>query len=285
MAIFATVQVVYLASDVASSEINGFEARQMAEKGIAIGANPSVEQGDPILNFFDPENETGYDVQLRSEAARFNINVILARLDKSLLVSIFTGWEMELDEAEALVDALCDWVDGDDNVSLNGAEYEYYESLGLMNQPFNRPFYSLDEMEMVRGMGRLDELNPQWRDWFTVWSNGKLNVNEAEPELIAEAAEVSIDDAQNLVDLILGPDGERHTEDDYEFQTVEEVLTQLGVTEALWPIIQPRLTVQDETTRIESVGRTGVVKRKIVVIVRNRTGKPAILERKEEIIP
>ena len=38
-------------------------------------------------------------------------------------------------------------------------------------------------------------------------------------------------------------------------------------------------------SRIESIGQAEGAKRKIIVIVRNRTGKPALLERTEEIIP
>ena len=43
--------------------------------------------------------------------------------------------------------------------------------------------------------------------------------------------------------------------------------------------------MNDATTRIESIGYAEGAKRKITVIVRNRTGKPALLERTEEIIP
>jgi hypothetical protein len=36
---------------------------------------------------------------------------------------------------------------------------------------------------------------------------------------------------------------------------------------------------------VESIGYAEGVKRKISIIIRNRTGKPALLERTEEIIP
>ena len=51
------------------------------------------------------------------------------------------------------------------------------------------------------------------------------------------------------------------------------------------PDIAKRFTVNDTTTRIESIGYAEGAKRKITAIVRNRTGKPALLERTEEIIP
>jgi type II secretory pathway component PulK len=62
---------------------------------------------------------------------------------------------MEEDPAAELVDALVDWVDEDDLEEPQGAEYEDYEEMGYTNRPFNRPFYSLDEMNQVRGMALL----------------------------------------------------------------------------------------------------------------------------------
>ena len=284
MAAVATLQMVGLDVKVVHSNIAGFRARQLAEAGIAVGANPAVKRDDPILNQEFDYGE-GFHVRIASEAGRFNINSLLLRGDKPLLRSIFMDWGLDMDQADAVVDALSDWVDGDDFVSLNGAEKDWYEERGRINQPFNRPFYSLDEMSLVAGMGEVEKIHPGWRDWFTVWSGGALDVNEAEPELIAAAAEVSVDDAAALVETVLGPDQIRDTEDDARFKNLEEVLAILGVPEMMRPIVAPRLTVNDTTVRIESIGYTPGARHKITLVLRNRTGRPAILERKEEPIP
>ena len=285
LAVFAAVRVVYHDADVASSQINGFEALQVAERGIAVAVNPAIEKMDPLLDWYDEERDISYRARIQSEASRLNINVILMRKDKVLLTDIFTDWGMELLDAQTLVDNLTDWTDAGDLVELNGAEIDWYESQGRLNHPFNRPFYNLDEMRLVKGMDLLEQIKPNWKNWFTIWSNGKLDVNEAKAELIAAAAEVSIDDAQDLVDHVLGPDLERDTEDDQRFQSLTEALTLLGVSEFQSSIVTQRLTISDTTTRIVSDGRAGTVKRRITLILRSRTGQPAILERKEEIIP
>ncbi len=284
LAVFAAVRVVYHDADVASAQINGFDALQAAERGIAVASNPAVEKMDPILEWSDPDRDLSYSARITSEAARFNINVILLRKDKTLLTDIFTDWGMELQDAQMLVDNLTDWIDEGDLTELNGAEVDWYESQGRPNHPFNRPFYNLDEMRLVKDMVLLEQLKPDWRSWFTIWSEGKLDINEAEPELISAAAEVSIDDAQDLVDHILGPDLERYTEDDQPV-SLAEGLAMLGVSEFQSPVITPRLTDKDQTTRIVSDGQAGPIKRRITLILKNRTGQPAILERKEEIIP
>jgi len=285
LAVFAAVRIVAFDLEVVSSQVQGSRAKHFAEMGIAIGANPAVERDDPLLKGTLDESGEGYSVQLRSEANRLNLNAILLRDDKSLLRSLFVDWGMKLDDAEDTVDALADWIDQDDEVALNGAESNYYKNLGRLNQPFNRPFYNLGEVRLVRGIELLERLNPDWQEAFTLWSSGALDVNEAAPELLAAAAEVSYDRAAAVIDAVLGPDRLRDTEDDVRFNDLEEVLDLLNVPDIMRPIVTPRLTLNDTTTRIESTGRSGSAARKVTLIVRNRTGRPAILDKFEEVLP
>ena len=183
LAVFAAVRLVYHDADVASSKIHGFEAWQAAERGIAVAVNPAIQRTDPLLQWSDGEQDISYSARIQSEAARFNINVILMRRDKQLLTDIFTDWGIELLDAQTLVDNLIDWVDPGDLTELNGAELDWYESQGRPNHPFNRPFYDLEEMSLVKDMEFLEVVNPNWKNWFTIWSNGKLNLNEAKAEL------------------------------------------------------------------------------------------------------
>ncbi|MFC7336316.1 general secretion pathway protein GspK [Haloferula chungangensis] len=285
LASVAALKVVAFDLDVASAKINGFRAQQLAEMGIALGANPSIERGDPILSQWSEENYEGFDVKLVSEAGKFNINVLVANEDKNLLKSMFIDWGLDIDQSAAVADALADWVDPDDEESLNGAEVASYEEAGRINQPFNRPFYNLEEMRLVRGMDLVEAYRPDWRNWFTIWSAGGLDVNEASAELIAVAAEIHPEAATIIPETVRGPDGIRDTDDDTPFSSLQEALALLGVDSNLRPDIAARFTINDTTTRIESVGRATGSRRKITLVVRNRTGQPAILERTEEVIP
>lgn len=284
MACIAALRVVSFDMEIAGAKIHGFRAKQFAEMGVAVAANSSVKRTDPVLHRRNEDGE-GYDAKIVSEGGRFNLNALLLRGDKALLRSIFIDWGLDLDAAQEVTDALADWVDGDDEASLNGAEKTWYEAQGRINQPFNRPFYSLDEARLVRGMDLVEAAKPDWRNWFTVWSNGALDANEASAELIAAAAEVSVDVADQVVEKVRGPDGVRDTEDDVPFQSAEDVLALLGVNTTIRPDIGQRITVNDSTVRIESVGQAEGAKRKISMILRNRTGRPAVLERSEEVIP
>jgi general secretion pathway protein K len=285
MACMASLRVISFDMEVTSAKVHGSRARQVAEMGIAIGSNPVVKRSDPILRQLDEESGEGFEVKVISEGGRFNINSLILQEDKALLRSMFIEWGIELEVAQEIADALSDWIDADDDVALNGAEKDYYEKEGRINQPFNRPFYDINEVSLVRGMELVEAMRPDWRNWFTIWSSGGLDLNEAPAELIASAAEITPEQAEIIPETVRGTDGLRDTIDDVPFQNAAAALDLLGVDANGRPDIARRFTVNDATTRIESIGYAEGAKRKITVIVRNRTGRPALLERTEEIIP
>ena len=286
MACMASLRVISFDMELASAKIHGSRARQVAEMGIAIGCNNIVKRTDPMLRHMDEETGEGYEVKKLSEGGRFNINYLISSGDEPLLQAIFTSWGLELKDAQALTDALVDWVDANDDEGLNGAEKSYYEKEGRINQPFNRPFYNINEISLVRGMDMVEAVRPDWRNWFTIWGGGKLDLNEAPAELIAAAAEVPIDQAEIIPETVRGTDGILDTDDDSRYQDAASALQELGIDEGNLPYLVQRCAVNDTTTRIESTGYAEGAKRKITVIVKGLSGgKPALLERTEEIIP
>jgi len=285
LAAITTLRVISFDMELTTAKVHGSRAFQLAEMGIAIGANPVIQRDDPLLHRIDPENNEEIHVTLTSESARFNINSLVLSEDKTLIRSIFIYWGMDLDSAQALTDALTDWVDADDEVALNGAEINEYIQMGRINQPFNRPFYDIEEMRLVRGMDDIETLRPDWRNWFTVWSSGTLDVNEADAELISVAAEVTQSQASIIPQTVRGIDGIRDTEDDAPFEDIVSALSLLGIDAESRQDIAQRFSIGDTTTRISSTARSGDAKRRITAIVRNRTGRPILLSRTTEIIP
>ncbi|KAB2641039.1 MAG: general secretion pathway protein GspK [Verrucomicrobia bacterium] len=285
MATMVALRVIAFDMELTAAKVHGARARNIAEIGIAVGSNPVVKRDDPLLHHFDEAAGGGYDVNILSEGGRFNINTILLRNDTALLRDLFISWGLELDTAQAITACLADWIDADDNVSLNGAEKDWYESQRRINQPFNRPFYNIDEMRLVRGMDLVEAVRPDWRNWFTVWSSGGLDLNDASAELIAAATGASVEVAAFIPRAVCGADGVRGTEDDVPFKSPKDALDLLAIDVNSRPDLAQRFTVNDTTTRIESTGTAGSAKRRITVVVRNRTGQPALLDRFEEIIP
>ncbi len=299
LAVFSTLFIVHADMEVVSGETASFRALQLAETGVAIAANGAVEEFDPILTQYpvgDPqlhqyfrfsENE-GFLVRIRSESGWLNPNQALLRGDRELLELLFNHWGMELTDAQEVVSALIDWVDQDEITTAfpDGAEAEWYEEQGIGggNYPFNRPFYDVEEMRLVKGMDLVEAFRPNWRDAFTVHSEGPLDVNEASAELIAVAAETEVEFVEDFIILRDGADGIPDTEDDAPFQNIEEVLSQIQSPGDRRQVVSQRLTTRGNTVRIESTGIFGDYRRRLVVVIRNRNARPALISREEERI-
>ena len=164
-------------------------AKRYAEMGLEVARHPVMREDDPLLHF-NADDGGGYNVKLVAEEARLNANHLIQTGDKVLLRRLFTSWGFKEQFVSALCDALKDWVDADTNVSLNGAEKRDYEKMGFDGMPFNRPFKEVEEMLLVRGMDIVNVERPDWREWFTVFGDGRVDINDARPELIALLADL-----------------------------------------------------------------------------------------------
>jgi hypothetical protein len=272
-----------------------FQARLLAEAGLAVGVHPSIKPGDPLLRKRVSAMES-YEVNITTEERRLNINALLTEDKRPVLERLFEGWGLAPVDAETVVDCLMDWVDADDMKRLKGAEKQDYERMGFKDRPYNRPFQSLDEVALVKGMELVAEAQPRWRDAFTLWGSGQLDINEAPPQLIAIVAGIPVMQARALVSTRDGPDGIPHTKDDQPIQSVDEAMVLLGVPPQGPPsaaapgqggqaqgwsgLFTPHGNVQ----RVDSIGRVGTYARRISVIVQKSGvggGQSPILEWRE----
>jgi general secretion pathway protein K len=271
VAVIGVLKYVEFDADEQISRAKSFRARQLAESGLAVALHPDVQYPDPVLNqvFFD--GAEGFEVKMRSESAFINLNQILQSGNTGVLERLFTEWGLGARELRDVLDCLLDWTDGDEMRNTNGAEREYYFSLGLTNMPSNRPFVSLEEVELVKGMNLVAELKPNWKEYFTLWSSGnQVDVNTADADVIAVAAGVSVEAARRVVETRWGADGIDGTIDDYRFETVEEAMGLMNVpagNQELYESVKSGLTTDDAVKRIESIGKVGNYHRVLRVIV------------------
>lgn len=257
-----------------------FRARMLAEMGLAFAAHPDVKPDDSLLHQQIAEGE-GFDVEIRGEDGRLNPNALLQRGDRDTLRRVFRYWGMDLAQADALIDAMTDWVDQDSFTMPKGAEFRQYNIPGM---PFNRPFRSIEEMSLVRGMAQVEAVYPGWRDWFSVHASGSLDINEAEPEVLAAVTGADIVTCQQLLTRRLGRDGIRNTQDDARFPDLQTALRLLGVAGNAQGAVSG-LSVQSSTRRIISQGTTGGFTKAITAVVQGSPqgggGASTILELKE----
>ncbi|SHJ15769.1 Type II secretory pathway, component PulK [Rubritalea squalenifaciens DSM 18772] len=280
----ATLSLVKVEADTVSNEVNSYQALMEAHTGLSYAVHPGIERDDPILAAENPEYDAAYKVLISPEAVRFNINTILQRRDKALMRNIFKHWGMEENEASSLTDALIDWVDRGDTAELNGAEKSWYEEQGFTDRPYNGPFTDIEDMRLVKGFWAAEKLRSDWRDWFTLRSEGGLDIHEAKPELIAVAAEINVSEAEDYQAEVKGDDGLFATEDDRNYPSVDAALTAMaspgGNRRAA---IAARFVTKGNILRIESVGRSGNFQASIIATVQRQGAKPNILDYQERI--
>jgi len=204
MILSVTLLLVKVESEVVISDEHTFRAWQLAHTGLSYASHPNVSVGDPVLNYEPDKIDESYKVRIRSEASKINLNYVIRVEDKSFLRALFYRWLKDDDKATALSDAFIDWVDSDDLVSLNGAESDWYSSRGFENRPFNRSFQSLDEIRLVKGFKEVEAIIPNWRDWFTLISEGGIDIHDTEPNILSVAAGVELADAERFLNHLMG---------------------------------------------------------------------------------
>ncbi len=245
-------------------------AKRLAQMGLEVARHPALQMDDALLHYSSPEGG-GYDVKLTTEEARLNVNVLLSTGDQVLLPRLFASWGMKPEFSAALIDALRDWIDEDDKTSLKGAEKREYQKAGLEGVPFNKPFREVEEMLMVRGMDVVNQARPDWREWFTVLGDGRVDVNEARAELIALLANVPVQRVTPLLTLRAGKDGMTHTRDDNKLGSAVQVAQLLGVYQSQTVDLLTRwIQFSGPIKRLESTGYYGDIRRRLVLIVQNQ---------------
>jgi type II secretory pathway component PulK len=256
-------------------------ARQLAEMGVAVAANPAVKPGDPILQHQVSPIEA-FRAVLSTEESRLNLNKLLTEERLPLLESIFNVWGMSPADAQAVAASLLDWRDPDDlKRRPDSAEKLDYEQEGFADRPFNRSFASLDDLDLVKNFERVYEVKPDWRDCFTLKGSGQLDINAASAEVIASLTGASPGNAEQLVETRNGPDGLPHTQDDTPLTSIEQALVILGLSAPQASQITPLLTLQGPTRRIESTGRAGNDFCGIAVLVSHDGGPARVSEWRE----
>ena len=278
LGVFATAQVLLVEVDATAADQQAFRAEQLSTMALALAANPRVERGDPVLSDQLNEQES-YEGRIHTEGGRLHLNALLQTGGRQVVERLFELWGADRDYAIEVVDRLVDWVDADDfKTGAGGAENYEYSKIGLRERPYNRGFRSLDEVLMVPGMEQVVALQPGWRDAFTLYSSGKLDLNEATPEALMAMFSASEETVQQYLEGLAGPDGVLYTSDDYRLQSVEEGLALLGSSGPEADAIANQLSVSDPVFRLVGIGRVNEVVVEQTVVLSAREGNPRWIE-------
>jgi type II secretory pathway component PulK len=170
-----------------------------------------------------------------------------------LINQVLTTMGVDANDMSTISDSILDWVQPGDNPRLAGAKNEYYLSL---NPPYyckEAPMDDISELLLVKGVtgpiynGGTDtnSATPKkfgfspfennnyafgLKDVFTPFSDGRINVNTADANVLQCLPGMDQATAENIIKTRAGPDGIEGTSDDTPFQNPGEVAQKAGVS-------------------------------------------------------
>jgi general secretion pathway protein K len=284
----ATVGLVSNDVDEYGALNKAFRARQLAESGLAFGIDPQVQNQDRgLLEQVAPDGGR-FHVFISSESTKLNINFVLQNGRVDLLSDLFIRWGVSSKAADTAADALLEYLKNSTTnqaaVVLNAqpanaqpaanaqaaaspqAAAATNQTVALVTQ-----FSSVAEMANVPAFEPVMAKQPDWMNFFTVWGDGKIDVNLADADTISLVAGVTKATADQLVKYRWGPDGKPFTLDDRLYNSMDEVRAALGMSPEQFQLVQDLLSLTSAVDRIESTGIIAGYQKEIVVVTSRNT--------------
>ena len=196
-----------------------------------------------------------FKVHVASESGKINLNTANIRLLRMML----SGFGLEDEDRDVIVDSILDWRDKDHFHRVNGAEDDYYRSLSEPYECRDGDFKSVGELLLVRGMmpelfyGGLDDIVTVYEDDKVFKSKkkkktlaGKVNINAATYNMLISLPGMTGDLAREIIDY-------RKVSD---FKSVSEIIEIVGAE--VYNSIKSYLTIKTiPYYTITSVGIAG----------------------------
>lgn len=169
-------------------------------------------------------NKGHFQLNIADESGKIQINKLIINDEyndtvREILLRLLSLPEFDLEEAEArdIVDAIKDWIDGDDETTEFGAENAYYQGLEQPYQCKNGKLDCLEELLMIKGITRDlfygTEEYPGIANFITLHGEGRININTASTiilrvlnteiteEMVADMDDYRKNEDNNLVDI------------------------------------------------------------------------------------
>jgi general secretion pathway protein K len=201
-------------------------------------------------------------VVTEDENARINVNKVVTgdgKLDPNILNAVSILFQ-RADVDEGILNAIIDWIDPDDDPLPGGGESSYYGSLDPPYECKNAPLDTISELLMIKGV--TDEVYGKISKYLTIYSNGKINVNTVDKEVLM-CLDEEIDEA--VVEGIM----EYRQEKPFE---ANEELRDVINNDELYGRISPMIDVKSNAFSVTSAGRVERVEKAIRAVI-DREGK------------
>jgi general secretion pathway protein K len=173
-------------SSVTTALKNNAQALALAESGIGLAQymlkHADVERrwkgNGSVYSLVRPD---GGEIRIRivSEAGKVDINAA----SQAQLSAVIKAVTDDSFQQQHLLNCILDWRDEDDEPRTHGAEKKQYRSAGLAYGPSNKPFQTLEELQLVQGFD--EAIFTRIQPWITVYSGlGEVDLRVATPEVL-----------------------------------------------------------------------------------------------------
>ncbi len=254
------------------------------------GPGDGPETNGPLINITLKGYPVGHaivDLSMEEQESKFNINTA----DTPLLNQVLTTMGADASDISVVSDSIQDWIDPDDATRPAGAESDYYQGLMPSYYAKNAPIDNIEELQLIKGItpemfkggggdpnspfkhhhlgfgrapGQAAEYPFGLRDVFTPYSNGKVNLNTADvnvlsciPNLDTNVAE-AIKQLRNSEGGAMAGSGVLH-----DFNQLREVLP----NPALIQQIQRYCTFGGNTYKVTATARIGSNSQEFIAII------------------
>jgi type II secretory pathway component PulK len=270
-----------------------FQSRVLAQSGVAFALPPQVRNEDRDLLEQTGNGGGKFRVIIASESSHLNINFVLETNRDYLLQALFRKWGLtsrQIDPAIAGLHHFIEDVGAADATELQASLAPTSASIASPTPAQNaaqtspgtpaaaqqqfRPFEAVEEMSLVPEFAPVMKRQPYWAQSFTVYGDGKIDVNTADPDIIQLVTGVSATQADQFVKYRWGRDGIPFTADDQIYRSLEDVRVHLGMSPQQFQAVQDMLALTSAVDRIESTGIVADFTTNITAIV-NRNAVPA----------
>ena len=257
------------------------KAEALACSGVEIALHPLIKPGSPNLSG-QLKDVGGYLVRLTGEGGRLDINYFVRDGDPDKLDVLRRYLEnkgIDLNEREAMVDALQDWVQQNTGLHHLNAPPEsdnYHPAHDVLRR--------IEELKQVAGWSEFTSV-PGWDDDFTVNTGQGVDLTWASRDVLLALPGMTPEIVDRFLQLRRGADGIDGTQDDTLFKSNDEVLLAMGFRQD--QITQPQikkvlsLSVPVPFFRATSTGRSGVATRTIQVVFTRVGIQPSVISWKE----
>ena len=241
--------------------------------------------GVTLDNF--PVGDGSVSLKIIEQESKININ----RADTPLLNQVLTTMGVDASAISVVADSIQDWIDTDDATRPAGAESDYYQGLTPSYYAKNAPMDDIEELQLIKGVTPLmfkggssaDQNSPfqhhklgfgnapgqedypfGLRDVFTPYSNGKINVNTADINVLMCIPNLDTNAAQSILTL---------RDSAGSFDGSDGVIRNLGQLQAVLPDPQAMqqinnyCTIRGDTYEVHATAQVGQNQREFIAVV------------------